>query len=202
MDSTPEPTSATEPVSRRTGAAPQRAIRVAIVDDDGDLAASIAGVMGAMGLLADQFPDAESLLAVDEPFAYDAYVVDWSLERGTAEELLRRLHFHPSSRAALRVLLSGSLCERMHEAAAEFGFEYRRKPYSIRSLAGEVVAHVEARAGRQTHEGAADAAPSELASGQGCAGSGRRRHLLFRLCCAKLLETSTEDRSGALELKN
>lgn len=197
MDSTPDPTSPAEPASRSKRATPQRAIRVAIVDDDRELAASIAGAMRAMGLLADPFPDAESLLAVPEPFSYDAYVVDWSLGRGTAETLLGRLHAHPCSRAALRVLLSGSLCERMHEAAAEFGFEYRRKPYSIRSLAGEVVAHVEARADKATCEQPADAASSEHTGGPGCAGSGRRGHRLFRLCCATLLETRAGDRNGA-----
>jgi DNA-binding response OmpR family regulator len=167
------------------------------VDDDSDLAASIAGVMTAMGLLADQFAGADSLLGADEPFSYDAYIVDWSLERGTAEELLRRLHAHPSSRSALRVLLSGSLCERMHEAAAEFGFEYRRKPYSIRSLAGEVVAHVEACAERKTLEEGMDAAAGEPASGHGLSGTGRRRHRLFRLCCATLLETRADGGAGA-----
>lgn len=195
MDSTPEPTSA---VFRDMHARRERAIRVAIVDDDSDTAASIAGVMTAMGLLADHFADAASLLAVHEPFSYDAYVVDWSLERGTAEGLLRRLHAHPSSRAALRILLSGSLGKRMHETAAQFGFEYRRKPCSIRSLAGEVVAHVAALATKTNREAAADLAPSELAGKPGDAGSGRRRHQLFRLCCATLLATRSEDRNGAL----
>jgi DNA-binding response OmpR family regulator len=176
----------------------EQVIRVAIVDDDSDLAASIAGVMRAMGLLADPFEDAESLLGVHGPYSYDAYVVDWNLKQGTAEELLRRLHAHPCSQGALRLLLSGSLCERMRAAAAEFGFVYRRKPISIRSLAGEVVAHVEARAKGAAFEGAEDAAPGELHGGQGCAASGRRRHRLFRLCCATLLEKTTEDRNGAL----
>jgi len=62
--------------------------RVAILDDDAVDAASLAEYFSGLGCEAQAFTDVETLVAHMRLLPFDAYVIDWVLDEGTAAELL------------------------------------------------------------------------------------------------------------------
>ncbi|MGZ5915204.1 MAG: helix-turn-helix domain-containing protein [Hyphomicrobium sp.] len=66
----------------------ERPRRIAILDDDEGEAASLAEYFAGRGCEAQAFTDVESLVAHMRLRPFDAYVIDWVLDEGTAAELL------------------------------------------------------------------------------------------------------------------
>ena len=66
----------------------QQPRRIAILDDDKTDAASLAEYFSGLGCEAQAFSDVETLVAHMRLRPFDAYVIDWVLDEGTAAELL------------------------------------------------------------------------------------------------------------------
>jgi ActR/RegA family two-component response regulator len=62
--------------------------RIAVLDDDADQATSLAEHFVSRGCEAEAFTDAETLIGHMMLRRFDAYVIDWVLEEGTAAELV------------------------------------------------------------------------------------------------------------------
>ena len=69
----------------------ERPRRIAILDDDEGEAASVAEYFAGRGCEAQAFTDVASLVAHMRLRPFDAYVIDWVLDEGTAAELLAML---------------------------------------------------------------------------------------------------------------
>jgi DNA-binding NtrC family response regulator len=123
--------------------------RVAVLDDDCDLATAVAAVLSKNSLHARAFNTAESLLEACDGERFDAFVLDWLLADRTTFELIRTLRTtHRSARAPI-FLLSGSLTigeapsdPALAQAITSYHLHCRVKPYSALRLAKDVLAVV------------------------------------------------------------
>ena len=86
---------------------PDRPRRVAVLDDDVDVARGLASGLAAQGFEALPFATSVQLEAALQAGSFDGYVVDWILGRGTAYELLSKLR--ALSPTAPIALLTGKL---------------------------------------------------------------------------------------------
>lgn len=65
--------------------------RVALLEDDANAAAIVAMALQAEGMVVHTFREAEALVAAVAQRPYQAYVIDWLLGRGTAENAIRQV---------------------------------------------------------------------------------------------------------------
>lgn len=81
--------------------------RVAVIDDERDVASALCDQLRSFGIAADSFDDVDVLASEMAKAPFDGYVVDWLLRKGDASQLLAtiRASAHPSA----VVLLSGKL---------------------------------------------------------------------------------------------
>jgi CheY-like chemotaxis protein len=81
--------------------------RVAVIDDEQDVASALCDQLRSFGLAAESFDEVEKLADEIEREPYDGYVVDWLLRKGNATTLLATIRAQPIPSAV--VLLSGKL---------------------------------------------------------------------------------------------
>jgi DNA-binding NtrC family response regulator len=136
----------TAPRERLTPQPPARA-SVAVVDDDASIREAMVSVLEELGFAVEGFADAESAQAAQRQRVFDAFVVDWTLQRGTSEALLRGL-VQCDARCTI-FLLTGSLevggipvDARLKTVLRMGQIEYRAKPYSAVRLAREIAARL------------------------------------------------------------
>lgn len=81
--------------------------RVAVIDDERDVASALCDQLRSFGIAADSFDDVDALTSEMAKSPFDGYVVDWLLRKGDASQLLATIRAleHPSA----VVLLSGKL---------------------------------------------------------------------------------------------
>ena len=81
--------------------------RVAVIDDERDVASALCDQLRSFGIAADSFDDVDALASEMAKSPFDGYVVDWMLRKGDASQLLATIRAleHPSA----VVLLSGKL---------------------------------------------------------------------------------------------
>lgn len=120
-------------------------LRIAVLDDEPDIVASVTQVLRLVGLDSHAFTCSLTLEATLEGATYDAFVVDWSLGQETSLALIVRLRADSRYRQTPIFLVSGHLGtagtasdEAIRAAIAEHRLEYRAKPYSSVRLAQEV----------------------------------------------------------------
>ena len=119
--------------------------RVAVLDDDHEVAAAVAIVLCRTGMAAQEFTDADVLLAAACAYRFDAYVLDWLLGDITALDLIAQLRNLDSSCPAPIFLLSGNLAfdgvptdTELAAAIRRYSLNYRAKPYSTLKLAQDL----------------------------------------------------------------
>ncbi len=76
---------------------PQRPRRIAILDDDYDIARGLAAGFVELGYEATAFASEDQLDATLKFDAFDGYVIDWVLAKGTAEVLVGKLRSHSAT---------------------------------------------------------------------------------------------------------
>ena len=81
--------------------------RVAVLDDDQDVANSIADYMTAIGLDAQALYALDRLMAEVESRPFDGYVIDWLIDQQNARALIAAIRAHDP--ACPIVLLTGQL---------------------------------------------------------------------------------------------
>ena len=115
--------------------------RVAVLDDEVDVAASICQCLRLQGLDAVAFSDPDALRLAVQGGRFHAFVLDWTLAHGTSEALVRSLRDHPGVRSApIFVLtatapLGGAPTDgRLARAVEQHGLHYRAKPFSCAVL--------------------------------------------------------------------
>lgn len=81
--------------------------RVAVIDDEQDVASSLCDQLRSFGLAADCFDDVDDLTRKIGKERYDGYVIDWLLRKGNASTLLATIRAQDTPSAV--VLLSGKL---------------------------------------------------------------------------------------------
>ena len=81
--------------------------RVAVIDDEEDVASALCDQLRNFGLAAESFDDADVLTKEMAQMPYDGYVVDWLLRKGDASALLAAIRGQTKPSAV--VLLSGKL---------------------------------------------------------------------------------------------
>jgi CheY-like chemotaxis protein len=117
-------------------AAPPR--RVAIVDNDEDLAAGIAQFLREKGLDAVSYRTGENLLAALETSRFDGFILDWTLGEGNIRDLLPAVRArHPG--APIIILTSqigadGALEEDLEATLATYRAQLYEKPTRLLSL--------------------------------------------------------------------
>lgn len=81
--------------------------RVAVIDDERDVASALCDQLRSFGIAADSFDDVDALTSEMAKSPFDGYVVDWLLRKGDASQLLATIRAleYPSA----VVLLSGKL---------------------------------------------------------------------------------------------
>lgn len=84
-----------------------RPARVAVIDDEQDVASSLCDQLRSFGLAAESFDDVDDLTRKIGKERYDGYVIDWLLRKGTASTLLATIRAQDAPSAV--VLLSGKL---------------------------------------------------------------------------------------------
>lgn len=119
--------------------------RVAVLDDDEDVVASIAVVLRRQGISVEEFTSAAELGDAARDRGFDAYVLDWLLGDATALDLIAILRADQLARAAPIFLLSGNLAvggvpsdAALACAIERHGLFYRAKPYSTLKLASDL----------------------------------------------------------------
>jgi CheY-like chemotaxis protein len=122
-----------------------RSLRVAVLDDDEDVVASIAAVLRSQGLHVEEFSSTKAFLAAKDRESYDAYVVDWLLGDVTALGVVASLRSHEASRAVPIILLSGNIALAgvptdpvLAATIEQYRLLYRAKPYSTLQLARDI----------------------------------------------------------------
>jgi len=107
--------------------------RVAILDDDRDLATSIAEYMTASGVIATPFFSAADLAAAIAKQPYDGYVLDWLLNNeGTARTLIASIREHDP--ACPIIILTGQFDNgavqesELTAISASYGLSFLAKP--------------------------------------------------------------------------
>ena len=120
-------------------------IRVAVLDDDQDVVASIGAVLERRGLSVEAFTSPHELAAAAQSMAFDAYVLDWLLGDETALDLIGILRASSFGRSAPIFLLSGNLAvggipsdPELARAIDRYGLSYRAKPFSTLKLASDI----------------------------------------------------------------
>lgn len=121
--------------------------KVAVLDDDEDVVASIVAVLKQKGVEAAPFTSAESLEAATCQQTFSAFVLDWLLDDTTAGSLISKLRANPDMSAAPIFVLSGNLAVggvpsdvELATAIRVYRLEYRAKPYSTVRLAKDLIA--------------------------------------------------------------
>lgn len=120
-------------------------LKVAVLDDDHDVAASVAAILTKQGLDASAFTSCDGLEAAVRTEIFAAFVLDWFLGDGTAAALIVRLRSDRTLAKAPIFLLSGNLSvggvpTDPHLAAVirRYQLRYRAKPYSSVRLAKDL----------------------------------------------------------------
>lgn len=76
---------------------PERPRRIAILDDDFDIASGLAAGFVELGYEATAFASEDELDATLQFDTFDGYVIDWVLANGTAEALVARVRSHSAT---------------------------------------------------------------------------------------------------------
>jgi DNA-binding response OmpR family regulator len=120
--------------------------KVAVLDDDENVVASITEALNEKGIDASPFVSAESLEAAALQVAFAAFVLDWLLDDTTAATLISKLRASPAHAQAPIFVLSGNLAVggvpsdlELATAIREYRLEYRAKPFSTVRLAQDLI---------------------------------------------------------------
>jgi ActR/RegA family two-component response regulator len=125
--------------------------RVAVLDDDRDLADSIADYMNHTGLDASAYYSVAELTKQQKRESFDGYVVDWLIERETARPLIASIRL--TSPACPIVLLTGQLEtgkadeSELASIATSYRLTYFEKPIRTSSLLSALQMGFESPAG-------------------------------------------------------
>ena len=119
---------------------------VAVLDDDDDVASSLAGLLTAHGLPAVAYQSVNGLSAAIAQREFAAFVLDWFLGDTTASDLIVRLRSDLRLARAPIFLLSGNLAvggvpqdPELIAAIRRHRLHFRAKPYSPARLAQDLV---------------------------------------------------------------
>lgn len=117
-------------------AAPPR--RVAIVDDDEQLAASIVQFLREKGLDAIAYRKGENLLAALETSRFDGFILDWTLGKGSIQDLLPAVRAkHPGAPIIIltrRIKAGAAQEEELEATLATYRAQLYEKPSRLLSL--------------------------------------------------------------------
>jgi ActR/RegA family two-component response regulator len=120
---------------------PDRPRRFAILDDDFEVARGLAAGLAELGFEATPFASEAQLEAALQSDSFDAYVIDWVLANGTAEELVARLRQHSATTPiALLTGKAGSLEVDEKELVAaieQHGLLFLQKPVTASIAASQ-----------------------------------------------------------------
>jgi DNA-binding response OmpR family regulator len=106
---------------------------VLVIDDDHDIADSIAEVLGSGGYDVGTAPDGTSALAAAELRAVGLVLLDWRLPAGpSGASLVRRLH--ALCGASLPIVVLSADPTSLAEARAEHVTDYLPKPFDVADL--------------------------------------------------------------------
>lgn len=106
-------------------------VRIAILEDDGDLGELLTEALGELGATARHFSSVDALLSADQTF--DAYILDWALADGTSQAAVQTLRQRGCGHRV--AILTGS--NAFHDAslcAGVEGLQVFEKPTRVREL--------------------------------------------------------------------
>lgn len=125
--------------------APARIATVAVLDDDEDVAVSIAKSLERAGFGARSYTTAQALLDDVPTNPFDCLIADWSLRLGTAQEVITTLRSIETYRDTPVIVLSGNLCLNgrpasadLRSAIAELDLIFRSKPRTTADLLRDI----------------------------------------------------------------
>lgn len=116
-------------------------LTVGILDDDPLAVRTISLSMKLAGMFVRPYQSCtEFLQALDGDAATcDAYVIDWQLRSCTSTTVVGRIRANArTARAPIFLLTGHDQNQELARAISDFRLEYRRKPYSLHSLASEI----------------------------------------------------------------
>ena len=111
------------------------ALRLLVVDDNVDAAATLAMLLEACGYAVEVANDSRTALALAQARPPDAALLDIGLPDMDGKELARRLRADPATRAIVLVAVTGYGQEQDRRAALEAGFDHHLvKPVDLEQL--------------------------------------------------------------------
>jgi FixJ family two-component response regulator len=114
---------------------------VAVLDDDRDVAVSLALCLKRAGFETHAFETESALLAGASDVRFDCLIADWSLGRSTARPVIEKLRTMEGYHELPVVVLSGNLCldgtpasAELRSAIRDLSLVFRAKPRSTADL--------------------------------------------------------------------
>lgn len=140
------PAKPSDPTARRvTAAVPIEISSVAVLDDDEDVATSIALSLARVGYHTNWYCTGHALLEAALTSPFDFLIADWCLRDRTAGSTLATLRTLQGYQSTPVVVLSGNLCldgkpasAELREAISEFGLMFRSKPRTTAELVADI----------------------------------------------------------------
>jgi len=130
-----EPAAGPSPAGAAPAAAGGAALRLLVVDDNVDAAATLAMLLEACGYAVEVANDSRTALALAQARPPDAALLDIGLPDMDGKELARRLRADPATRAIVLVAVTGYGQEQDRRAALEAGFDHHLvKPVDLEQL--------------------------------------------------------------------
>jgi DNA-binding response OmpR family regulator len=128
-------------------AAPILVSTVAVLDDDADVATSIALSLTRAGYNTNWYCTGQALLKAASASPFDFLIADWCLRDCTAGATLATLRTLAGYQGSPVVVLSGNLCldgrpasAELRDAIAELGLTFRSKPRTTAQLIADIQA--------------------------------------------------------------
>jgi DNA-binding response OmpR family regulator len=115
-------------------------MRIAVVEDDNDLATFLQGAMRELGHNCDHFPNGAKLVSALRRSTYDLILLDWHLPDTTGFELLQKIRAGKDSETGIIMLTSLSDKASIAEALRAGADDYIVKPESAAVIAARVEA--------------------------------------------------------------
>lgn len=117
--------------------------RIAVVDDDHNLADSLRDYLNEAGFDASAFYSREALELAMEDTAFDGFVIDWLLGASTTEPLIRAIRLDEQSNVPIIVLTGQLVTGRASESDVarvimQFNIICREKPTRLSIIAAEL----------------------------------------------------------------
>ncbi|MCJ2182576.1 response regulator transcription factor [Novosphingobium sp. 1949] len=115
-------------------------MKLAVVDDDPDLASYIQEAMREFGHSCDIFPTGAKLLAARRRDTYDLLLLDWDLPDVTGLAILGQIRSDPSDQTAIIMLTNQSDKDAITQALREGADDYIVKPETAPVIAARIEA--------------------------------------------------------------